>query len=157
MIPQEIFDTEQYNDPYVLKPQTNLPKGFKNFYYTFKTPLLRKEKVQGNKWANSSLYKLLSSKVPKRYLRNSFTPFEEKNNGADSRKSSLYPLITNSEISVGLHVFLDRFKLGSYISLNSEVVEISKASDNLKWRVTVKQSSQESKAIDWCSELFDAV
>lgn len=157
VIPQEIFDTEQYNDPYVLKPQTALPDEFKDFDYTFKTPFSTKEKVHSNNWANSGIYKLLYSNVPSRYLRNSFIPFEEKKDGKDSQKDLIYPLITNSEISERLRVFLERFELGKHIRLNSEVVDIRKTSDNTKWRVTVKQSSPHSNVVNWYSELFDAV
>ena len=152
VVPQDLFDTEKYDDPWVLKPRTSVPREFSEAGqdYTYSKPLVTGDTgSHGTNWAKSGIYRHLFSNVPGRYLRTSFIPYRQRR-PSDSR---LHPLVTNYEITDELLSFTERFDLQRYIRLNSEIVEISKV--NNKWKLTVKETVGDK--IRWYTEYFDGV
>lgn len=152
VIPQELFDTEKYDDPWVLKPKINVPIeiSVEGQNYSHSKPLVTGDVDSYNsKWAKSGIYRHLFSNVPGRYLRTSFIPYRQHR----PSNSLLHPLVTNYEVTDGLLSFVKRFDLQRYIKLSSEIVEIIKV-DN-KWRLTIKETSGDK--VRWYTELFDGV
>lgn len=156
-ISQEIFDSQKYDDPYVLKPKTSIPKDLESQEYSFENQYVSKNNGSKPTWANSGIYRHLYSNVPSRYLRNSFIPYEEQQGLKDSTKILLEPLITNFEITHRLQNFTEQFQLEKHVRVNSEVVDICKTSDGFKWKITVKQTADSNESIKWYTETFDAV
>lgn len=157
IIPQEALNTERYNDPYILNPKEPLPDDLNKGSYSFEKRLITKEEGSKFKWTNSGIYSHLYSNVPSRYLRNSFIPYSQNAEGRDPLQNFLDPLVTNIEITNRLLAFADRFELVNHIRLDSEVADIRRTADGLKWKVSVKQSALDSSAVEWYTELFDAV
>lgn len=157
IISQELFDSQNYDDPYVLKPKTPSPKDLESQEYSFGNQFVTKNNGSKPTWANSGIYKHLYSNVPSRYLRNSFIPYEEQRGLKYTTKALLDPLITNFEITRRLLNFTDQFQLEKHVRVNSEVVDISKTSDGVKWKITVKETSGSHENINWYTEIFDAV
>lgn len=152
VIPQELFDTEKYDDPWILKPRTSVPQEISKTDqdYSYLKPLITSDNgPHGLNWAKSGIYRHLFSNVPGRYLRTSFIPYRQRR----SSNSLLHPLVTNYEVTDGLLSFTKRFDLQRHIRLNSEIVEIIKV-DN-KWKLTVKETVGDK--VKWYTEFFDGV
>lgn len=152
-VPQELLNTECYNDPWVLRPKTPLPKDIKSNEFSLNAPLVTTEKSLDLTWSKSGIYRHLFSNVPGRYLRNSFIPYY-RNRTINKR---LHPLIKNVEITNNLLTFTSEYGLTDYIKLNSEIADIRKTNDGSKWKLTVKQYCFTSKTAKWYTEDFDAV
>lgn len=152
VVPQELLDTEKYNDPWVLKPRTTVPVEIakSESSYTYSRPLVTENyRSYGPNWTKSGIYRHLFSNVPGRYLRNSFIPYRQRR----PSDGLLHPLVTNYEVTDGLFSFVKRFDLQKHVRLNSEIVEISKL-DN-RWKLTVKETL--GNKVRWYTEIFDAV
>ncbi|QLL31143.1 hypothetical protein HG536_0A09600 [Torulaspora globosa] len=156
VIPQEALDTEQYNDPFILKPKTVLPEQLARSAYSAKRPLSTKNAGDAYTWHSSGIYRHLYSNVPSRYLRNSFIPYNEEAERKAAPKNPLDPLITNGEITHRLLQFANKYRLVEHVRLNSEVVSVKKDDSSKKWELTVKLTSPDGTA-QWYSEPYDAV
>lgn len=152
-LPQDLLNTECYNDPWVLRPKTPLPKDIESNEFSHNAPLVTIEKNLDLTWSKSGIYRHLFSNVPGRYLRNSFIPYNQ-NQTVDKR---LHPLIKNDEITNSLSSFTSEYGLTNYIRLNSEIADIQKTNDGSKWKLTVKQYCFDNKTAKWYTEDFDAV
>lgn len=157
VVPQQAFDTEKYDDPFTLKPKTTVPADLADGKHTFEDPLLTD--TEGSQktpsWSNSGIYPDLYSNVPRRYLRTSFIPYNNKTDRP--AKTHIDPLITNSEITEELLDFVKRFELEKYVRLDSEIVDVSKPHEASKWTITVKQVPAAGGRARWYTEEFDAV
>ncbi|QLQ81254.1 hypothetical protein HG537_0F00150 [Torulaspora globosa] len=156
IIPQGALDTEQYSDPFVLKPRTALPEQFSKSAYSVKSPLRTKNVDGACTWHSSGIYRHLYSNVPSRYLRNSFIPYNEEAEHKAIPGNPLDPLITNGEITHRLLQFAKKYHLTEYVRLNSEVVSVSKDEISKKWKLTVKHVAPDGTA-QWYTEFYDAV
>ncbi|CAH02575.1 uncharacterized protein KLLA0_B14619g [Kluyveromyces lactis] len=154
-IPQDIFDTERYDDPSVLRPKTEVPAEFTG--QSFEQPL---EKTIDSttkspiRWDRSAIYKSLYSNVTRRHLRNSFIPFKES---TGEKESPIGPFLTNFEVTDNILKFVKTHSLDQYVRTQSEVVDVSKASDNDQWVVTIRQTNDKDKTESWYSQNFDNV
>lgn len=156
VIPQDALDTEQYDDPFVLKPRTMLPEQLSRSAYSVKSPLRTKNVGSAYTWHSSGIYRHLYSNVPSRYLRNSFIPYNEEAERQAAPGNPLDPLITNGEITHRLLQFAKKYHLEEYVRFSSEVVKVNKDDISKKWELSVKHTAPDGTA-QWYSELYDAI
>lgn len=161
VIPQELFDTERYDDPTVLRPKTKIPDGFSNQPYAEPLKIPISESIEAPiKWNRSGIYKSLFSNVARRYLRNSFIPLNPNEEGKSSSKKNrpIDPFITNFEVTDQLLTFVEKYSLLQYVRTNSEVVDVKKSTDGLdQWIVTVRKTDTKMGIDKWYSQRFDKV
>ncbi|CDO95208.1 unnamed protein product [Kluyveromyces dobzhanskii CBS 2104] len=155
VIPQDILDTERYDDPFVLRPKTEVPKEFEgqSFEEPLRKPIDSTEKLP-IKWNRSAIYKSLYSNVTKRHLRNSFIPFEGP---SEEKESPIGSFLTNFQVTDNLLKFVKTHSLDQYVRTQSEVVDISKSPDHKQWVVTVRQVNSGDNTESWYSQTFDKV
>ena len=156
VIDEKDLNTEQYDDPFVLRPPTSVPTELANGLYTFPKPLKMKKSdfLEAKTWSASGIYRHLYSNVPKRYLRNSFIPYVPF---ADGDNDNILPLVTNSSVTDSLLNFARRYELDKFVRLRSEVVKVSKNNQNTAWRLIIKEVSEDGQFFNWYEEEFDAV
>lgn len=156
-ISQSMLETERYNDPYVLRPETALPEQFGVEEYTLKNPLETKNHPGSYRWSSSGIYKHLYSNVPSRYLKNSFIPHKDRTGCEGSTRDILEPLVPNGEITNRLLDFAEEHNLAGKVRFNSEVARICKTPDGKKWKLIVKHSTENGLMAQWYTEYFDAI
>lgn len=152
-VSQDLFNTERYDDPWILRPKTPIPNTIKTKNYSRNEPLVTEKMESGPVWNKSGIYRHLFSNVPGRYLRNSFIPYDQNH----PTNNTLHPLITNEKVTNNLQSFTEHFCLTTYVRLNSEVVEVHKANCGSQWKLTVSEESRNDKTVKWYTESFDAV
>lgn len=151
--PQEILDTEKYNDPDVIHPQLKIPSGIENASY--ENPIVEQgDQLYNDKleWKRSGVYADLFTNIPSRFVRFSYQPNEPE---YLDEKRVIYPFLSQYELSKRIEDFIENENLNEYIRFNTRVEKVTKNSNN-KWVITVRQISKDLKE-HWYQEEFDAI
>ena len=150
--PQEILDSERYNDPDVIDPKKQCPKELDK---TSPDNPLTKKVDEGKMldWDGSGVFPELFSNVPSRFMRFSYIPNE---NGYLNRNRLIYPFVTLSEINTRLSTFVEREGLSQHVRLRSKVEDVSKNLQG-KWTLTIREKCEKDGVEKWYKDEFDAV
>ncbi|KAK6465711.1 flavin-containing monooxygenase [Scheffersomyces coipomensis] len=151
--PQEILDTEKYNDASVIHPPAKVPEGLEGT--SFEKPLeLKENKLSSDlEWKASGIFPDLFSNIPSRYMRFSYIKNEPE---YLDRSRTIYPFIHHQEQTGRFEKFIKDEKLYDNIRVNSTVERVTKT-PNGKWIVTVRQKDPIHNKEYWYNEQFDGV
>lgn len=150
--PQEILESERYNDPCVIDPKKQCPKDLDGT--TLKNPLTRNvDKKKTLDWDGSGIFPELFSNVPSRFMRFSYIPNEDE---YLNRDRLIYPFVTLSEINTRLSKFVEGEGLNQHVRLRSKVEDVSKNSRG-RWTLTIRKKCEKEGVEKWYKEEFDAV
>ncbi|CCE83111.1 Piso0_003683 [Millerozyma farinosa CBS 7064] len=149
-LPQELLDTESYNDPDVIHPEIEQPSGL-TLENSYDSPLVLNENRKALEWSSSGIYAELFTNIPTRFTRFSYLPDEEKYHD-ESRV--IYPFLTHQELSQRLYGLIERENLSHYIRTNTRVEKVQKNEEG-QWVITAKRKEQGKEY--WYQEEFDAV
>lgn len=149
--PQELLDTEQYNDPDVIHPAQAIPDGIERA--TYADPIIKEgsKLVNELEWRRSGVYPDLYTNIPSRFIRFSYLPNEEKYRNKDRK---IYPFLSHRELSRRIDEFVEKENLNDNIRFNTRVERVGK-NDAGKWVVTVREKANGSEK--WYQQQFDAV
>lgn len=148
--PQELLDSEKYNDPDVIHPEIEEPPDL-TLENSYDSPLVLNENHKGLEWSSSGIYADLFTNIPTRFTRFSYLPDEKKYHD-DSRV--IYPFLTHQELSQRLFDLIEREDLLNYIRTNTKVEKVLKSEEG-QWVITAKRKGQGKEY--WYQEVFDAV
>lgn len=144
--PQELLDTEKYNDPRVISPKVEIPSGVSNGVRKPTNKVL--DELE---WKKSGIFRNLYTNIAARFTRFSYMENDDKYYNKSRR---IYPFMTHIELCDRIDNFIETEKLNDHIRFNSSVKSVTKVGD--KWRLVVKKSL-ESDEDEWYEEDFDAV
>ncbi|KAK6465710.1 flavin-containing monooxygenase [Scheffersomyces coipomensis] len=151
--PQDLLDTEKYNDPSVIHPLPKIPTGLE--HATFEKPVEVKEDKLSNEleWKASGIFPDLFTNIPSRFTRFSYLDNEPE---YLDEKRIIYPFLHHQEQTGRLEKFIKNEKLYDHIRVNSTVEQATKTSDG-KWLLTVRQKDTTNHKEHWYTEKFDAI
>ncbi|GMM29619.1 hypothetical protein DAMA08_023640 [Martiniozyma asiatica (nom. inval.)] len=153
-----ILNSQRYNHASGIyeKPDFPAQKTLKNT--SFSKPFVKissKNIADEFRWAKNAAYKDLFTNIPEKYMRFSYTPYEEISKG-----KFISPLISSKNVRDYLNGIVDKYNLRSYFRTDSgvELVEkVQKEDGSEKWRLTIRHKTPFSKTEQWYQEEVDAV
>ena len=151
--PQHILNTENYSDPYVVRPENELPEGI-NDANIEKPVITEHNKLQEElEWKNNGVYPFLFTNIPSRFTRFSYLPDESKYHDK-SRK--IYPFLYHQELEQRFTEFINKEDLNQYIRTNTTIERIHKNQSG-KWVISAKFKNPKTNKDEWYQEEFDAI
>lgn len=150
--PQDLMDTENYHDPLVIHPPRNIPDDAVGSTRDnpFKNPHNKQAAVL--EWSKSGIFQNLFTNIPSRFTRFSYMENDPK---YYDKSRTIYPFMSQIELSDRMDKFVEQEELMEYIRLNSSVQAVEKSPVSGKWTLTVKQVTENHE--HWYQEEFDAV
>lgn len=150
--PQDILDTESYDNPDTIHPKNKVPEDIEQ--YTAKKPLVKP--VEGSisrelEWNESGVFQDLFTNIPSRFVRFSYMPNEEE---YSDKRRTIYPFLTYKELSSRVERLIERENLYNYIRTNSRVEFVYKKGS--KWVIFTRHTKNKNTE-EWYHEEFDAV
>lgn len=147
--PQEILDTEQYNDPNIIHPSQTPPADL-----AVGAGVARREDPVANEleWKRSGVFEALFTNVPYRFTKFSYQKDEPK---FLDKSRKYYPFLIHVELEDNIAKLIDDEGLDEFIRYYSTIEDVLKKED--KWIVTVKQNNPVKGEDYWYKEEFDAV
>lgn len=104
------------------------------------------------KWNKNAAYKDLFTNIPERFMKFSYTPYENI-----SRGRFLEPLVSIDDVRKYLEKIVEEYSLSNYFRTNSSVELVEKDEKTNKWVLTIRKKPRFSKIEQWYTEEFDAV
>ncbi|KAI5952670.1 hypothetical protein KGF54_003537 [Candida jiufengensis] len=153
--PQDILNTENYNNPEIIRPSRKSPKDLSQT--NVKNPLNVKDSTNGLEneleWNRSGIFQFLFTNIPQRFTRYSYLPDEKE---YYSQNRTIYPFLTNKELASRFSNFIKDENLLDHIRLNSVVENVVKNEKTGKWELSVRHKL-DNGTDEWYKEEFDAV
>lgn len=150
--PQDILDTESYDNPDIIHPKSEVPKNVEQF--TTEKPLVKPVEDSVSReleWNESGVFHDLFTNIPSRFIRFSYMPNEEK---YSDKRRSIYPFLTYKELSNRVERLIEKENLYNHIRTNTRVESVYKK--GTKWVVVTRQNKKKDSE-EWYHEEFDAV
>lgn len=148
MPPQEILNTEKYNNINVLRPPNkNQPSDEELTKSTYENPTITEKDEGYLQWKNSPIYPRLYTNTPKSYML-----YSTMHDFDDSLKE-LGSFITHQSVGKRLKTFANENQLEKLIRFNTEVIKAEKVGD--KWVLTLRAYNE--KQDFWYQESFDGL
>ncbi|RLV96040.1 Thiol-specific monooxygenase [Spathaspora sp. JA1] len=149
--PQHILDSEEYQQPEVIRPSLEPPQGIENA--KIDSPVVQNAGKYDNEleWNRSGIFPNLFTNIPARFTRYSFMPDEEKYHNKDRK---IYPFLHHQELTQRFTDFIEQEQLNKYIRVNTTVEKVEK-NDSGKWVVSARRKNGNKN--EWYQEEFDAI
>jgi len=148
MPPQEIMNTERYNDLRVIRPKNkNQPSAEELATSSFENPIVTSKDHTYLQWRKSGVYPKLYTNTPESYLQYSTTrPYKDAHKELD-------PFIPHKSLINRITDFATENRLKEYIRFNTEVIHAQKI--NNKWVLTLRAYNTHEDF--WYKESFDGI
>ncbi|KAK6459570.1 flavin-containing monooxygenase [Scheffersomyces xylosifermentans] len=151
--PQDVLDTEKYNDPDVIHPRVPVPENLDGATKDKPVTLKENKELSELEWRRSGVFPDLFTNIPARFTRFSYQDNEEK---YLDKSRPIYPFLYHQELTGRFSNWIEKEKLYDHIRLNTTVEKVVKNAQG-KWVITVREKNEESGKENWYSEEFDAV
>lgn len=148
--PRDIMNTEEYHNPDVIHPRQEPPADLLTASEASPVVAPYDSTAQQIEWNHSGIFRNLFTNIPSRFTRFSYMENDPK---YYDKLRTIYPFMTQTELSGRMDTFVDTEGLNKHIRFNSSVQAVTKTHD--KWTVTVKKVVDNEE--HWYQEVFDAV
>ncbi|WEJ94049.1 hypothetical protein PSN45_001527 [Yamadazyma tenuis] len=150
--PQDILDTERYNEPDVISPPADVPAGLEGSSEQNPVKTDFDQKARDLSWRFGGVYKDLYTNVPARFTRFSYMENEDK---FHDEKRTIYPLMSQVELCKRIQTFVAKEGIEKYYRFNSRVESVVKTESG-KWLLSIRKV-YDGDHEEWYQEEFDAV
>lgn len=153
--PLSIIKSGKYNKPDEIYEKSPTPTVQDLAKASFEHPFVqfsKKSFEEELKWSKNAAYKDLFTNIPEKFMRFSYTPYQNV-----SRGKFLDPLVSLTDVRNYLESIVVKYNLAEYFRLNSSVEAVEKNPETHKWRLTIRHKARYSNIEQWYTEEFDAV
>ena len=151
--PQDILNTENYNDPFIIRPKNEIPDGIQES--SKENPIItEKNKLQDElEWKRNGIYPFLFTNIPARFTRFSYLPNEQQ---YQDKSRIIYPFLYHQELEQRFIDFINQQELNQYIRTNTTIENIYK-NQQCKWIITSRYKNPNTNKNECYKEEFDAI